>query len=272
MSAVLAGRTLINPSIPELTSLFPGYIEGVPVAWYGEGEAGKSIFMLQEASWIAKCIGKNILIVGTEGGEDILKDMWFPVFSKRFDSTQECYVLDAQSMEELLKVFGKKVEIKTSDKGKADIIVTGTCDNKVSKLVTAHEIGIVIIDSLTMPFRTEFAGGRMNFAGRADAQCLILGEVRRLSRKGVFALVSHHATVDPTNPYAKPAITGGKNILHNFKISLYIQKSKSTNIDKMRIRKLYLTRFFNKQGWREFAKIQLVDEGFVFFADKTEEI
>lgn len=262
---------VINSSIPQVVSLFPGYIEGIPVAWYGEGEAGKSIFMLQEAAHVAKCIEKNVLIVGTEGGEDILSNMWFPVFQKRFSSEQECYVIYAGTMEELLQNFGKKVQVDVSEKGKTDIKVTGKCKNTVAEFVTRHNIGVVVVDSLTMPFRTEFAGGRMNFSGRADAQCLVLGEVRRLAERKIFPFVSHHATVDPTNVYAKPSITGGKNILHNFKISLYIMKSKSTNIDKMRRRKLYLTRYFNKQGWKEFVRIQLTDDGFVFFDQNEEE-
>jgi hypothetical protein len=83
--------------------------------------------------------------------------------------------------------------------------------------------------------------------------------------------MSHHATMDPTNPYVKPAITGGKNILHNFKVALYVERSKSPNIEKMCMRRVYLARFFNRQAWKDKRKITLTDTGFVITPEDTGE-
>jgi hypothetical protein len=236
-------------SIPELGSMFIGYIKGVPIAFFGAGEAGKSILMLQETVCVAAQMSKNILFLGTEGAEDIFVDLWFPTFKKRFNFLGHVDVVNVDTVEDLLKKFGREIEIKISEKGKADIIVVGKCKNEIGEKIITDNIGVVILDSFTMPFRTEFAGGRMNFAGRADAECLIFGELRRLSRtKSLIVLMSHHATMDPTNPYVKPAITGGKNILHNFKVALYVERSKSPNIEKMCMRRVYLARFFNRQA------------------------
>jgi len=100
---------------------------------------------------------------------------------------------------------------------------------------------------------------------------MIFGELRRISKSHSHCvLVSHHTTIDPTNPYAKAVMTGGKNIIHNFKVVLYVQKSKSPNIEKMTVRKLYLMRFFNKQGWKDFRKIKLTSDGFIFAPEEDD--
>jgi len=259
-------------SIPELGSMFMGYIKGVPIAFFGSGEAGKSILMFQEAVCVAAQMSKNILMLGTEGAEDVFVDLWLPTFRKRFNFIGHVDVVSVETVEDLLKRFGREIEIKISEKGKADIIVTGSCKNDIGERIIKDNIGVVMLDSFTMPFRTEFAGGRMNFAGRADAECLIFGELRRLSRtKNLVVLMSHHATMDPTNPYAKPAITGGKNILHNFKVALYVERSKSPNIEKMCMRRIYLARFFNRQAWKDKRKITLTDNGFIAVIDDGED-
>lgn len=251
-------------SIPEIGSMMIGYIKGVPIAFFGAGEAGKSILMLQEAICVAAQMNKNVLLIGTEGAEDVFVDLWLPAFKQRFNFLGHVSVISTETVEDLLKKFGRQIEIKVSDKGKADIIVTGACKNEIVEKIIKDNIGVVVLDSFTMPFRTEFAGGRMNFAGRADAECLIFGELRRISHtKNLVVLMSHHATMDPTNPYAKPALTGGKNIIHNFKVALYVERSKSPNVEKMCMRRIYLARFFNRPAWRDKRKITLTDTGFI---------
>ena len=243
-----------------------GYLKGVPVAFFGRASTGKSILLFQEACFIASQLKKNILVIGTEGGEDIFAKLWFPTLQKHFEiPTSISYdILEGKTIETILGWFGKKISLEVSDKGKLDVRFLGkTKTVPIIDKIKKDNVGVVVVDSLTNPIRIGFSSGIMNFPARADAECLLLDEFQRLSESGLIVLVSHHASMNPTNPYTRPTITGGINIEHNFKIVLYFEMLQSNKATKRNLRKLWLVRYFTKAPWNENAYINITNDGIV---------
>ena len=78
-----------------------------------------------------------------------------------------------------------------------------------------------------------------------------------LLTKGYFI----HNSRDPTNKWDTPHIRGPGALRYNFKIVLYMDPSKSKKTPNFK--KLWVTRFFNVEGWSKFSPLELTDQGYV---------
>lgn len=246
-------------SVMAINNLIGGYLSKTPTGIFGSPEAGKSIMWgVQEPFFIAKQIDKGILYIDTEGGGDLMWEEWYPVFADRFDFEPKVVFQDLREVEDILFYHGFNIDTKESSKGKVDIVYTGKGNARIEKDIKAKDIGILVYDSLTRPI--EVPGGRVNFAARSDLINMWMGAMHKLAiENDLFVFATHHATQDPARPYIRPAIKGGKNVLHNFKIHFYLnQRSFSSHRD---VRDIYLTRYPSQKGWKGQEQVIYTDKG-----------
>jgi len=268
-----------------------GYEEGLPIAFFGLPESGKSVLLMQEAVYNAAMRESGTIIVDTEGGDLQMLRKWCPVFEKRFNAKVNIvkttlktlepgksfkllfdqqnwnsipiFVVNLRKMQKFMAFFGYGVELKLSDKGKFGLRSLGATRNFCADLLDEYNVASLLIDSLSEPLSI-FSGGLVNYPARADALKMFFVAIQDIGDEyEPVILMSHHATFDPQNPYSEPTMYGGKWVKHNTKISLYLQESRSKKRDQLGIRRVYLTRYFDKRRFAEMRKIKLLNEGFV---------
>lgn len=263
----------VKSSLNCVNKMIGGYTTKVPVGIYGRTMVGKTIFTVQEATYIAKQLGGNVLYVGTEGGEEMFISDWVPVFNKRFESSVNFYLLQARNIQTLLKLHGFDVELKMT--GKIDIRWKGVSENVVRKMVDdkTKNIRVIVYDSVTNPFKIAFPNERQNYPARSSALNMLMNGVHDLAiESDLVILMIHHASFDPTlakgqaGSVIRPHIASGDAIAYNTKILLCLIQTSSriTNL-----RKIYLVRYFNKPEWSESYHVEIRNDGF-WDVDSTE--
>ncbi len=268
---------LVKSDLENINSLIEGYDTQIPLAVYGVAKTGKTLFGIQESFWLMKQTGKNALFFSTEIGIDRYVEKWEPVFREKFKVPdtlkfiiKECPPQDGHLVL-ILKEFGKHLKMEMSEHGKVDISFLKRDDESpIEKLITKENIGILVIDSLTKPFKSEeFAGVLKNLPSRATGVTIWLNAIHTLTLKHkLLTFVTHHASLDPTKPYALAYMTGGSDINYDFKIQIYMEQSKSLQYSNMRW--VHLVRFLNVKEWAKKTRLWVdnggykdVDEAFV---------
>ena len=259
-----------------LNHLILGHPKKLPTLFYGPPSAGKSILMNQLSYDFLK--ESNVLLFDTEGGLDRMVQLWKTKLDQRFNikttviknpeqlnnspSQGTVYIIEARHIKNILAAHGYDVELKISDGAKIDVKLKNIKRSRVEELVDKCNVRYLVYDSLSNPLKTTFVGGRVNFPGRADAINLWLSSILAISDDyDIVIYGTSHRSVDPTNPYARPHITGGSTIQYNFKVAVYVDPSKSTRTPN--VRKLYVARFFNTEPWKRVSKIELTDNGYI---------
>jgi len=289
---------LIGPKLPStlkaINSMYGGgHIPGILYNVFGPPMGGKTILMIQEAfgdvlAW-EELYGekKAILYIDTEGGgEGVLSD-WYPVFSKRFGIRPKVIYKDIRDLLDLLTWFGYPAKIFISEKGgqvyirpKGMKIAEGK--KKVMHLFNPnppaldycnkHNVGTVIIDSITEPIDQVFVGGTPQFPGRAEAVNAWFGRIHQVAKASMLGVPEEditrrvvrcilHESVDPANDWVKPMIKGGHNVKYKFKVAMHLQPSAKNNFEH--IKKLRLARYFSKKGWAVETLAILTDNGYI---------
>jgi hypothetical protein len=247
---------IIDSSLEAVRKMMVGYPKKYPVALYGPPMSGKSIFAFQEAAYGAD----SVVLVDTEGTGPVFVQLWQNTFERRFNKQLNIVYEDARKIEDLFALLGHKISLKISAAGKIDLVYKGESPNKLNDYAKkgAH---VFIVDSISNPLRVYFPGGQQNFPARADAANLILNAIHSVAiDNDVVFFTTHHETLNPTNPYALPGLTGGSTIRYNFKIILYL--SQRTFRPHSSVRDLTLVRYFNKKEWSESYPIILKDDGY----------
>ena len=139
------------------------------------------------------------------------------------------------------------------------------------KLIRKENIGVVIYDSVTAPFR-EFGSAQQNFPARADAMGYLYNQMLEIiDREKVIMFGAHHASLNPTNPFVEAQIRGGSTVKYFSKIILYMQRFRSKK--KADFRKLHLVRYFDRPAWSEMRLLHYTSDGIVdITADEMIEI
>jgi archaellum biogenesis ATPase FlaH len=259
----MKGLNLYPSSLQGINELIPGYFPQLLTGWFGPSEAGKSILNLQEAIWVAKQRGGNVLYIDTEGATPVFLRMWEGILKERFDASKvKVEYMDVRTIEDLLKYLGFKVELEVTDKGKVELRYKGESEKKpIVEDVQKKNIKVLVLDSMSNPLKISFPGGRQNLPARGDAINLILNSLHYISIDNeLVSLVVHHQSMDPTNPYQKPKPFGGETIRYNFKVWLYLEPR--TFRPHRTVRDVYLGRWFNKEPWSQKCSIYLDDHGF----------
>lgn len=259
---------IVPSSLQNINNMILGYPRGLPVAIFGPPREGKSVLCFQESIYLAKRLEGNVLYIDTEGAGPFFFKMWERVLRERFAAkTVQVLYKDLRRIEDILAFLGHKTTFKVTKSGKVETIYQGTIESEFDKIIKGYNIRVVVIDSMSNPLKLSFPGGRMNLPSRADATDIWLGSLHFACKdNNLVALVTHHRSIDPTNPYAEPQIVGGETLAYNFKLMLYLSQRKFKPHSS--VRDVHLVRFPNKKEWSVKTQILLTDQGYV---DITEE-
>ena len=184
---------------------------------YGTANVGKSLYLLGE---VANALSQGIRVIwlDTEGGLDGLKNKFMPKLVDRFhvkpEQLAELKYRRIFDIEQLALEFGIKLNIEYGDK-KAGIYIKDTHDKTENTILSEYgrKRGniMLVIDSFSSPFKLEFTTNVENFSGRADAMsAVMLGIVKFMAKTKAFTVLTHHTSINPTNPYeVSGAMRGG---------------------------------------------------------------
>ena len=196
-------------------------------------------------------LGKKVIYLDTEGfffGEETIQ-RYATYFKKRWPDCEpeKIDMKQVSTIFELGELFGMQLDIKQEEsrvsvtvkyptdtqkkiaghkgKGKVD---TSTNKDKdwlekaplYQKLKTG-EYGLLVIDSLTIPIKSEIASVTQNFPARTSLVSAILGACYPIARRSdVSILITDHITSNPMSPgyvWGTGDPWGGRNILYYIK-------------------------------------------------------
>lgn len=267
-----------------LNKLILGHPQQLPTMIFGPPSGGKSILLSQLLYDFLE--DGNVLMYDTEGGWDMMMRLWQSTFDKRFgiqtkviktksvpkvSEKGNIIVLESRHIKNILRDHGFNVELNVSSGSKIDVKVKDITDSLVEKILESCNIKFLGYDSLTNPLKTTFVGGRVNFPGRADAINLWLSTILGISDiypVSVYGI--SHRSINPTDAWAKPHMTGGSTIRYNFKVTVYLDPSTAKQLSQAGIKKLYVERFFNVAPWTRMFKIRMTDKGYVDVGDNED--
>jgi KaiC/GvpD/RAD55 family RecA-like ATPase len=237
------------------------YPSEVLIGFFGEARAGKTIFLLQEAYYNLK--EGNVLIIDTEFDKKEFIKVWDSRFRKRFGiDSGDVYVGTFSNMDELFKFIGMNVKFTVEKDGKITVNYIGNVKNDLEEMISKKKIKVVIVDSVTELFSTEFPGGLKNFPARKDAESLFFLNLLKLAYKHkLYMFGTHHVSLGLLR-YAKPIMKGGSEIRHLFKLWFYLEHTQHTKTSLQGLRRIYLVRNFKHLDWSKEQMIILRDDGF----------
>src|SRR5437588_9394701 len=269
----------------------------------GEPGAGKSILISQLCyEWAVQNPTKNILYVGTEGGEEyVLKGWAIKAFNKRYNITPNIVKVDNLNLDykqktqsiflfyetkilNLLEVHGFPLDLKVGKGGKITPIMDlpipkkqkyadfpAMEDSLIGKFMKENNIGMIVYDSISMPNRV-FISGQVNLPGRANVQELWFAQMQDAAKtNNAVIIASTHITKDDTNQFDMGKPLGGLTVAHNFKIALRVarylnprSKLPAQNPNLINKRKLVRERFFFEKCGKQagITALDLSDEGY----------
>lgn len=264
----------------------------------GEAGAGKSVLMTQLCwEFLLSNPNKNILYVGTEGGEEyVIKGWALKALNKRYNLTPNIVLVDNLNLDykkekgqsifvfyetkliKILEQHGFPLQLKVSEDGKImvrlDLKPTKKEkfadfprleDSPIGRFMSKHDIGMVMYDSISMPNEV-FISGQVNFPGRDDAQGLWLAQMQDAAKNHNMVVIgSTHITKDDTNKFDMGKPIGGKTVHHNFKIVMRVSrylnprsKNPAQNPELINKRQLIRERFFFERTGKQ-AGITVLD-------------
>lgn len=184
---------------------------------------------LPNAEEVMKFIGQEGKVIITEAEEVKPKPL-----TPKPGETEEAFKM--REAEEKLKAEEKQKGIKLEFK----TLNVDTEHSELVKILKAHDIRYIVIDSLTTPFDSLIIGGRQNLGIRAQLQEAFLNTLQftcykrgREIGKNIYIMTTNHLSNNPTDPFTFKMIEkelvekGGKTIGHYHKI-LYGLKKKIT--------------------------------------------
>jgi len=211
---------------------------GVPVGFYGLRNIGKSIISLQLTAKVAS-MGYKVIYLDTEAFlEDDVFERIMSWFKPRFELTDEqikenIEVISVRDIFQLGRLFGMQYEI-VQDQNKVSCIVKyprkWSKDNTVTKttrmsekwleyspiykkLEEEEEILVIVLDSITVPYKSKFSPIPQNFPARAFALESIWDPILVLSKMfNISFVVTNHGSKSPMSNYVTP--WGGNDMLY----------------------------------------------------------
>lgn len=263
-----SGVVRYSSSLGTVNSIVGGepYVGDMIVSVYGLPMAGKTLFMLQEATHL-EAKGVKVLFIDTEGSLYSMARAWLPRLRKRFNSSGGgIYVVSKHTFEELMHMMGMRVRFVTKGEGetmKVEFnIVEVLPDSQVEQFVREKKVGAIVIDSVTAPLRV-IPSGQQNFPARADATSALMSRLLLIQdRHGVPIVATHHASLNPANPYQTLAdMRGGVTVYHYSKLILYIDYREAK--DLRRFRRFWLVRAPNVEPFSRVGIAEVTDDGYV---------
>lgn len=246
------------------------------VSIYALPGEGKTLFAVQEAMYLASK-GYNVLYIDTEGGAERFFNKWSKVFESRFGKKKGKVWLEVRkSVERLCEFFGYKVLLINSASGNQVKLEFRVLDklkkSEALDFCKKAKIDFLILDSLTSPIRTGFQDSTQNFPAKASATSFIFArllEIQEECRVGV--LVTHHASMNPTNPYDNMVkMRGGIAVRHYSKKIIYLDRRNKKGVEN--IRRFWLVRGEDVPDWSKVTVAEINDLGYNDINMKLEDI
>jgi len=220
-----------------------GIPQGTITAIYAESGIGKTILGAQLVLAEISQLGKDVIVIETEGNreEDYLeilyrfKDRWGLTESEirkhlHFYPVISDFMGESRAMIDLLKMVGYDAIIEQSKKGDKYSITFKECKPKLKEKDLSNS-GLLIIDSLTEPLKATIGHKSQNLPARSELISRFFYKLISLGYNyGLAVLIIHHASVNPMQVYGrdfgKPY--GGDEVLYNSKYILAIIDSDMT--------------------------------------------
>jgi len=257
---------LIKSNLEGLNSLVGGYDKKNRMSIFSKPMVGKTLFLLQEAFWIAKTTGKKVLFIDTEGDKDLFLDVWSSKFEERFGIKRDRIIVkEVRDINPIMEFHGVKIKVNISKKGSKltvnKIEEVEIEESELSKIVGKRRIGTVIYDSITASFK-EFGTGTPNLPARADVMGFLYNRIDKLiDKKKVTVITSHHLSKNPTDPRAEERMKGGDSIYYTSKVILQLKKFRTDKLENYRM--LVLVRYPNKPKFSDVRYLRYDDNGVV---------
>ena len=249
-----------------IAKLVGEYKEKEIYSYYAVPNAGKTLFLLQEASNLTKA-GIRVLWLDTEGGFAGMEE-WKKKFGLVADKFFYYQFFD---YEELMKFLGFDVSVEYG-KGKVEVSMNGRV-KKEDKTIYAEGFGrlkgdtAIFLDSLTSLFRLKFSDSTQNFPARATATGFLVYALLYLASKtNAIVITSNHASLNPTNPYTNLGlIRGGNTVSYYSKYIIYIEKPRKRALEDYR--KFWGVRLPNAREWEKAVWLKIDNSGFKDVSD-----
>jgi len=295
---------IIKSSLENVNSLLKigGYPQNTIIGLYGPSGGAKSIFCWQEAFFFLKQSDKNVLYLGTEGGEELYPQLWFGRWKERFGldakDLSRIYVLSIRDIQKILALHGYNIRINRHFSGKSELLTTGInyikrtqeplkgeYVSEIENFIIDKNIGMIIVDSITNPIDLELAGGGyLDFPTRAGIISKWLNSLHKIcTRLNTLIITVHHHSFKPAaQPDLAtlkdvPKIKGGEIVEYNLKIVMYLHNSPLGSDEEVpmlsELRRMYLVRFFDEPKWMRSVPLMINDTGiFDISEDELKEI
>lgn len=231
---------------------------------------GKSFLSYQCSVSCNKNFNQSALYIDTEGDfqVDMVKDKFDEIFSERFDVEPDVVVKDKMGLDKLTEYLGMRTEFKQSDasaKYDAKIWTDDLEQTPIYKDLKDGDFGIIVLDSMSAPFKEEIPEKSSNRPARATVQSMIFGRLKKLvNRFNTAGIVTHHTSSNPSLPYTDHGNAwGGRQISYNTKIQIKIIDG--TNQQKKKYgentKRFFLNRYPGKQEDMVFSVLK-TDHGY----------
>jgi len=158
------------------------------------------------------------------------------MFITRTNAKHKIYTMNLMTLEELFAFLGQYIFIQVSNKGMAALKQLPTFDNKdkpifawnsrLSELITKHNIGFIVLDSLTAPVEDRITGGESNHPVRTEIEHVLLSRLNQLLRmyRASGYIIMHEARSGAMMKIT-PKPKGGTAVHHNFKFLVRMRRS-----------------------------------------------
>jgi RecA/RadA recombinase len=215
-----------------------GFPLGSVTAIFGQSGNGKTLLSAQLALSCIKNLGKDVIIIETEGNreQDYLellgrfKDRWgitTEEISKHIHFYSVVGDFQSQAIITLLKMVGYETTMDQSKGGDKYAVTFKDCKPGL-KEEELKASGLLIIDSLTKPIKTSIGSKTQNLPSRAELIARFFGRIYQLAfNYNLGVVINHHASCNPVVPFGRDFGNpyGGDEIFYNSKYIVEIINS-----------------------------------------------
>ena len=257
------GVEIIHSDLNAINDLIEGFDKSNIISLYANPYTGKTLLALQESYYLAKKTGKNVLYIETEGGTNRFISRWDSKLKQKYNIKKEETPIILQCKREildLLEFHGIKLTIDITKKGKTTVIKLEEAKvMPIEKIIQKENIGVIIYDSFTEPFRA-FGSASQGLPARSDTVGYLFEAILKLIDKYHLTVITlNHASLNPTNPFAPAEMRGGSVIRYLSKIILYLESFRGVKLANYR--KLHIIRYPDKAAWSQTTYLKYTDDG-----------
>jgi RecA/RadA recombinase len=191
-----------------------GFPLGSVTAIFGQSGNGKTLLSAQLALSCIKNLGKDVIVIETEGNREQDYLELLNRFKDRFELTEAEIAkhihfysvvgdFQSQAIITLLKMVGYETTMEQSKVGDKYAVTFKDCKLGI-KEDELKASGLLIIDSLTKPIKTSIGSKTQNLPSRAELIARFFGRIYQLAYNyNLSVIINHHASVNPVTPFGR---------------------------------------------------------------------